>query len=96
MNLDSFFGILREEDEIEDEIIDKVFKKDEEQIEEVLEREPSIEDCIEELDDLLDNAYVLVGLVKRSEKTTKPLKDLAEDTEKIIANTEKMIEELFR
>lgn len=96
MNLDDIFGIIKEEDKLEDEIIDEIFKKDEEQIEEVLEREPSIEDCIEELDDLLDNAYVLVDLVKRSEKTTKPLKDLAEDTEKIIANTEKIIEELFR
>lgn len=96
MNLDEIFGIIKEEDKVEEEIIDEIFKKDEKQIEEVIEREPSIEDCIEELDDLLDNAYVFVELVKRSEKTSETLDNLAEDTKKIIANTEKMIEELFR
>ena len=93
MNLDEIFGIIREEDKLEEEVIDNFFKKDEEQIEEVLEREPSVEDCLEELDDLLDNACVLVQLIRRSEKTSDVLNKLADTEEKLINTTEELIKE---
>lgn len=91
MNLDEFFGILKEEDAIEDEIIDEIFKKDEEQIEEVLEREPSIEDCLEDIEDTLDNVWVLVSLIRKSEESDEVLNDLADTTENLINSTEELL-----
>lgn len=94
MNLNKYFNFLDEDEEkIEEEVIDNFFKKDEELVEEVLEREPSVEDCIEELDDLLDNACVLVQLIRRSEKTSDVLNKLADTEEELINNTELLIKE---
>ncbi|MBP5422918.1 MAG: hypothetical protein J6Y78_10810 [Paludibacteraceae bacterium] len=91
MNLDEIFGIIKEEDKLEDEIIDEIFKKDEAQIEEVLEREPSIEDCMEDIDDVLDNIWVLISLIRRSEESDEVLNDLADTTENLINSTEELL-----
>lgn len=91
MNLDEIFGIIKEEDKLEEEIIDEIFKKDDAQIEEVLEKEPSIEDCMEDIDDVLDNIWVLISLIRRSEESDEVLNDLADTTENLINSTEELL-----
>lgn len=97
MNLNKYFNFLEEdEDKIEEEVINNFFKKDEEKIEEIVEKDISIDTCIDDVEDTLDNIYVLVGLIRRKEKTDEVLDNLADTLENLIESTENMIKDARR